>query len=157
MSSKIVHLGGNPNLENKDHVSLIKYLTKQFEQLSVSSLLEDGTKNIINDQVINGVQIRFQKVFDLPFKDMRKLIDVGKKEIKNGIVIIYAINDNKVGLAAGVTKKLEDLFDAVKIVKAGSEIIGGKGGGGRNDFAQAGGTMPEKIEDSFECIKKLIN
>ena len=88
---------------------------------------------------------------------MRKLIDEGKKAIGEGIVIIYAINDNKVGLAVGVTKILESKFDAVKIVRAGSEIIGGKGGGGRIEFAQAGGTLSDKIEESFENIKKLIN
>ena len=85
------------------------------------------------------------------------MIDVGKKEIGEGLVIIYAVNDNKVGLAVGVTKTLESKFDAVKIVRAGSEIIGGKGGGGRADFAQAGGTLPDKIQESFENIKKLIN
>ena len=85
------------------------------------------------------------------------MIDEGKKEIGEGLIIIYAINDNKVGLAVGVTKTLESKFDAVKIVRAGSEIIGGKGGGGRTDFAQAGGTLPDKIQESFESIKKLIN
>ena len=104
-----------------------------------------------------GFKVRFQNILDLPFKDLRKLIDEGKKEIGEGLVIIYAINDNKVGLAVGVTKKLESKFDAVKIVRAGSEIIGGKGGGGRADFAQAGGTLPDKIQESFESIKKLIN
>ena len=85
------------------------------------------------------------------------MIDEGKKEIGEGLVIIYAINDSKVGLAVGVTKTLESKFDAVKIVRAGSEVIGGKGGGGRVDFAQAGGILPEKIHESFESIKKLIN
>ena len=157
LSDKIVKLGGKPNVENKDYPSLIKDLNKQFEQLSVGLILKDKTKNTINDQVINGIQIRFQKILDLPFKDLRKLIDKGKKEIKEGIIIIYSINENKVGLAVGVTKALLDKFDAVKIAKVGSEIIGGKGGGGRNDFAQAGGTLSDKIEESFESIKKLIN
>ena len=150
-------MGGKPSFENKEHTSLIKDLNKQFEQLSVGLILKDKTKNIINDQVINGKKIRFQKVLELPFKDLRKLIDEGKKEIKEGIIIIYAINEDKVGLAVGVTKTLVDKFDAVKIVRVGSEIIGGKGGGGRNDFAQAGGTFVDKIEESFESIKKLIN
>ena len=157
LTSKIIELGGKPNLQNNDQVALIKDLNKQFDQLSVGSILKDKTKNKINDQVINGVKVRFQNILDLPFKDLRKLIDEGKKEIGEGLVIIYAINDNKVGLAVGVTKKLESKFDAVKIVRAGSEIIGGKGGGGRADFAQAGGTLPEKIQESFESIKKLIN
>ena len=157
IATKITQLGGKPNLQNNDQVGLIKDLNRQFDQLSVGSILKDKTKNKINDQVINGIKIRFQNILDLPFKDLRKLIDEGKKEIGEGLVIIYAINDNKVGLAVGVTKKLESKFDAVKIVRAGSEIIGGKGGGGRADFAQAGGTLPDKIEESFEIIKKLIN
>ncbi|MDA7769922.1 alanine--tRNA ligase [Candidatus Pelagibacter sp.] len=157
LETKIIKLGGKPNLQNNDQVALIKDLNRQFDQLSVSSILKDKEKNKINDQIINGFKVRFQNIVDLPFKDLRMLIDEGKKEIGEGLVIIYAINDNKVGLAVGVTKTLEDKFDAVKIVRAGSEVIGGKGGGGRVDFAQAGGTLPNKIEQSFENIKKLIN
>ncbi|WP_415290864.1 alanine--tRNA ligase [Candidatus Pelagibacter sp. Uisw_136] len=157
LETKIIKLGGKPNLQSSDQVALIKDLNRQFDQLSVSSILKDKEKNKINDQIINGFKVRFQNIVDLPFKDLRKLIDEGKKEIGEGLVIIYAINDNKVGLAVGVTKTLEDKFDAVKIVRAGSEVIGGKGGGGRADFAQAGGTLPDKIEQSFENIKKLIN
>jgi len=157
LETKIIKLGGKPNLQNSDQVALIKDLNRQFDQLSVSSILKDKEKNKINDQIINGFKVRFQNIIDLPFKDLRKLIDEGKKEIGEGLVIIYAINDNKVGLAVGVTKTLEGKFDAVKIVRAGSEVIGGKGGGGRTDFAQAGGTLPNKIEESFENIKKLIN
>ena len=155
LTSKIIQLGGKPNLQNNDQAALIKDLNKQFDQLSVSSILKDKTKNKINDQVINGIQVRFQNISDLPFKDLRKLIDEGKKEIGEGLIIIYAINDNKVGLAVGVTKTLLSKFDAVKIVRAGSEIIGGKGGGGRADFAQAGGTLPDKIQESFQNIKKI--
>jgi len=157
LETKIIKLGGKPNLQNSDQVALIKDLNRQFDQLSVSSILKDKEKNKINDQTINGFKVRFQNIIDLPFKDLRKLIDEGKKEIGEGLVIIYAINDNKVGLAVGVTKTLEGKFDAVKIVRAGSDVIGGKGGGGRADFAQAGGTLPDKIEESFENIKKLIN
>jgi len=157
LASKIIELGGKPNMENNDQISLIKDLNRQLNQLLVGSILKDKKKNKINDQVINGVKVRFQNILDLPFKDLRKLIDEGKKEIGEGLIIIYAINDNKVGLAVGVTKTLEGKFDAVKIVRAGSEIIGGKGGGGRADFAQAGGTLPDKIQESFENIKKLIN
>jgi len=157
LTSKIIEFGEKPDLKNNNQVSLIKDLNNQFDQLSVGLILKDKTKNKINDHVINGIKVRFQNILDLPFKELRKLIDEGKKEIGEGLVIIYAINDNKVGLAVGVTKTLESKFDAVKIVRAGSEIIGGKGGGGRADFAQAGGTQPDKIQESFENIKKLIN
>ena len=157
LTTKIIQLGGKPNLQNNDQISLLKDLNRQFDELSDGSILQDKKKNKINDQIINGVKVRFQNIQDLPFKDLRKLVDIGKKEIGEGLIIIYAINDNKVGLAVGVTKKLENRFDAVKIVRIGSEIIGGKGGGGRVDFAQAGGTLPDKIQESFENIKRLIN
>ena len=52
--------------------------------------------------------------------------------------------------------KLKEKYDAVKFAKAGSEIIGGKGGGGRSDFAQAGGLEINKIDEAFEKIKSLI-
>ena len=85
------------------------------------------------------------------------MIDSGKKELNSGVVVVYAIKDNKIGLAVGVTQELSKKIDAVNLVKIGSEIIGGKGGGGRADFAQAGGFIVEKINESFEKIKSLIN
>ena len=71
-------------------------------------------------------------------------------------MIVCASKDDKVGIAVGVTEKLIDKFDAVQFVKVGSEIIGGKGGGGRKDFAQAGGQDQSKIEEAFEKLKTLI-
>ena len=69
---------------------------------------------------------------------------------------LEASKDEKVGLAVGVTEKLTNKYDAVKFAKIGSEIIGGKGGGGRKDFAQAGGQDKNKIDEAFEKIKSLI-
>ena len=63
---------------------------------------------------------------------------------------------HSVGIAVGVTESLTGKYDAVEFVKIGSEIIGGKGGGGRNDFAQAGGQDKSKIENAFKEIKSLI-
>jgi len=157
LSNKIIKLGGKPILDNKNQTLVIKDLSRQFEKLSVGLILKDKSKNIIKDENVNNIKVRFQKVLELPFKDLRKLIDDGKKDLKEGIIIVYAVNENKVGLAVGVTKGLENKFDAVKLIKTGSEIIGGKGGGGRADFAQAGGILENKIQDSFESIKKLIN
>ena len=102
------------------------------------------------------MSIRFQKVQDLPPKDLRKLVDKGKKDLAEGVVIVFAVKDNKVGLAVGVTDTLTSKYDAVEFVKVGSEIVGGKGGGGRKDFAQAGGQDQSKIEEAFEKLKSLI-
>tara|TARA_Y100000590_G_scaffold17044_1_gene20466 strand:- start:546 stop:2216 length:1671 start_codon:yes stop_codon:yes gene_type:complete len=156
LSEKIIKLGGKPKLGNKDHKILIKELSKQLEQLNVKSVLEDKSKNIIKDEKINGVNVRFQKIEDLPPKDLRKLVDIGKKEIVEGVIIVFASKDEKVGLAVGITEKLTDKYDAVKFAKIGSEIIDGKGGGGRRDFAQAGGQNSNKIEEAFQKLKDLI-
>ena len=156
LSEQIIKLGEKPNLDNEDQKGLIKELSKQLEQLSIKSILNDKSKNIINDEIINGVKIRLQKVEDLPPKDLRKLVDNGKKELTEGIVVVFASKDEKVGLAVGVTQNLIDKYDAVKFAKAGSEIIGGKGGGGRKDFAQAGGQDMSKIDEAIEKIKSLV-
>ncbi len=156
LSKQIIKLGGKPNLENEDNKILIKELSKQLEQLKFSSILENNSKNIIQDLKINNTNVRFQKVDDLPPKELRKLVDTGKKELKTGIVIVFASLEDKVGLAVGITDELIDKYDAVTFAKTGSKIIGGKGGGGRKDFAQAGGQFKDKIDEAFEKIKTLI-
>ena len=118
--------------------------------------MKDKSKNIVNDEVLNGVKVRFQKIIDLPPKDLRKIVDEGKKQLEEGIIIVSATKDEKIGLAIGVTEKLTEKYNAVELVKTASSVIGGKGGGGRKDFAQAGGIYSDKIEDAFESIKSLI-
>ena len=156
LTKQIIELGGKPNIDQSDQKLLIKNLTKQLETLSVKVILNDKTKNQIKDEEIKGTKIRFQKVDGLPPKELRKLVDDGKKQLGEGIVVVFANKDEKVGVAVGVTNKLTDKFDAVEFVKLSSEIIGGQGGGGRKDFAQAGGQDPNKINEAFEKIKSLI-
>ena len=156
LSSQIIKLGDKPNLDNKDQKGLIKDLSKQLEQLNVQNILKDKSKNKIKDEKINGINVRFQTVEGLPPKDLRKLVDQGKKDLVEGLIIVFASQDNKVGLAIGITEKLTTKYDAVKFAKLGSEITGGKGGGGRKDFAQAGGQDVSKIGEALKRIKELI-
>ena len=156
LSSQIIDLGGKPSLDQSDQKLLIKNLTKQLDTLLVKSILNDKTKNEIKDEEIKGIKIRFQNVEGLPPKELRKLVDDGKKELGDGIVVVFASKDDKVGVAVGITSKLIKKYDAVKFVKLSSEIIGGQGGGGRKDFAQAGGQNQSKINEAFNIIKSLI-
>ena len=156
LTKQIISLGGKPTVDQTDQKSLIKNLTKQLDTLSVKSILNDKTKNKIKDEEIKGIKIRFQNVDGLPPKELRKLVDNGKKDLGEGIVVVFASKDDKVGVAVGITDKLTNKFDAVKFVKLSSEIIGGQGGGGRKDFAQAGGQDQSKINEAFEKIKSLI-
>ena len=87
LSQQIIQLGGKPSIEETDQKSLIKNLSRQLETILVNSILQDKSKNIINNEEINGVKLRLQKVEGLPPKELRRLVDEGKKELKEGIVI----------------------------------------------------------------------
>ena len=101
--------------------------------------------------------IREQILKDFPPKELRGIIDQGKKDIKSGIIVCISTFEDKVGLAVGISQDLTSKYDAVDLVKIASTILGGKGGGGRKDFAQAGGVDKNKIEDAFKGIFKKIN
>ena len=134
----------------------VKKLTKQIDQLNIKIILKDKNKNKIKDISAKGIKIRYQLVIGFPSKELRSLIDQGKKDLGEGIVVAYSVVDNKVGIAVGVTSALTKKYNAVELVKLGSKLIGGTGGGGRPDFAQSGGNQIDFIEKSFEAIKKSI-
>ena len=144
------------DLINLSDVEQIKKLTKQLEIINIKNILKDNRKNKINDKVINGINVRYQVLEDYPSKELKTLIDKGKQDLKTGIVIVYTIIENRVGIAIGVTEELSKKYDAVEFVKIGSSVIGGKGGGGRKDFAQAGGVDKNKITESFNKIIEKI-
>ena len=140
----------------------LKVLTKQFKEASIKFVLDDKDLNQIEDMEVNGIKVRFQKIYNYPTSLLRNVIDHGKKEIVSGVVVSYAIEHNddkttsKIGIGVGLTKDLTKKFNAIDLVKEASIILGGKGGGGRKDFAQAGGIHENKIYDSFQKIKSLI-
>jgi len=153
IKNQIKSLGGEFDKTEHD----LSKLKKHYEKLLINSILADKNKNLIKDEIVNKIKIRFQKVNDLPTKELRTIIDQGKKELKEGIVIAYAIQEQKLGIAIGITRELSKKISALDLVKIGSSILGGKGGGGRDDFAQAGGEKIERIEESYkEILKKLI-
>ena len=80
-----------------------------------------------------------------------------RKKLSLELVICISTFEDKVGVAVGVSKDLTSKYDAVNLVKIASETLGGKGGGGRKDFAQAGGVDKDKIEKAFKEISKTIN
>src|SRR4029079_3930083 len=88
----------------------------------------------------SGVKLFVRKVEGLNPKDLRSLVDEGKKQVGSGVVVIAGVTaDGKANLAVGVTSDMTAANNAVELVKLGAEALGGKGGGGRPDFAQAGG------------------
>ena len=148
----------NPDFkENLDLSENLKNLNKQLSKVRIEIIKKDKSKNIVKDKKIGNILIREQILKDFPPKELRKVIDEGKKDIKSGIVISISIFEDKVGLAVGVSKDLTSKYDAVVLAKAASVILGGTGGGGRKDFAQAGGVDKSKIEEAFKEISKKIS
>ena len=144
----------------KDNIDLsenLKNLNKQLNRIKIENIKKDKNKNIIKDKKVGSMVIREQILKDFPPKELRSIIDQGKKDIKSGVIISISIFEDKVGLAVGVSQDLTLKYDAVNLVKIGSEILGGKGGGGRKDFAQAGGANVDNIEEVFKVLVKKIN
>jgi len=135
----------------------LKNLIKQIDQIKIKNIINNKTKNVIKDKKIGNFILRHQVITDLPSKELRNIVDQGKKEINEGVILAFSIFEGKVGVAVGVTKKLIEKFDAVTLVKQAAEILGGKGGGGRTDFAQAGGEDQNKIDEVFETLSKKIS
>ena len=157
LQKNIKNLGVKPiDISNLTPSEQMKKLNKQMDQINIKLILQDKNLNEIKDRIIKGIKIRYQLIKGFPSKELRSLIDQGKKDLKKGIVVVYTIVDEKVGVAVGVTNDFTKKYNAVELVKLGSTVIGGTGGGGRNDFAQAGGNLPEKIEESFQKIIEKI-
>jgi alanyl-tRNA synthetase len=135
----------------------LKNLNKQLNQIKIKHIINDKTKNIINDNKIADFIFRYQTIHDLPSKELRAIVDAGKKEIKKGVLIVFSIFEGKVGVSIGVTSDLTDKFDAVELVKEAAVILEGKGGGGRKDFAQAGGVNQDKVDDAYKKVLKKIS
>ncbi len=92
-----------------------------------------------------------------PGKDLKGLADDAKAKLGSGVVAFVAVADGKASLVVGVTDDLKDKINAVDLVKIGAEQLGGKGGGGRPDMAQAGGPDGTKANDALAAIEKRLS
>ena len=144
----------NNDLSNTEN---LKNLSKQLDQANLKDIIADKSKNIIKDNKISDFIFRYQTIKNLPSKELRTIIDSGKKDINRGVLIAFSVLDGKVGVSVGITKDLTEKFDAVELVKIAASVLGGKGGGGRKDFAQAGGVDETKVEDAYKAVLRKIS
>ncbi|WP_173087995.1 alanine--tRNA ligase [Devosia sp. 1635] len=108
-------------------------------------------------EAINGTPFIGRIVDGLQPKDLRGLVDQTKKQVGSGVVAIIGLaEDGKAGLAVGITEDLIGKASAVDLVRAGSAAMGGQGGGGRPDMAQAGGPDGSKAEEALAAIRALL-
>jgi len=89
-------------------------------------------------------------------KDLRGLVDDARTQMGSGVAVFIGVNDGKAALAVGLTDDLKARLSAVELVRAGAAAVGGKGGGGRPDFAQAGGPDGAKAEAALDAIREAL-
>jgi alanyl-tRNA synthetase len=108
-------------------------------------------------RTIGNVKLLARAVTGIEMKDLKSLADEGKKQVGSGVVAFVSVNDEgKAGVVVGVTSDLTGRFNAVDLVKKGAEALGGKGGGGRPDMAQAGGPDGARAGAALDAIAAAL-
>jgi alanyl-tRNA synthetase len=107
-------------------------------------------------QEIGGVKLLGRVFADVPAKELRSMVDDAKKKLGSGVVAFVTTEGGKASLAVGVTADLTNRYDAVELVRQGAAELGGQGGGGRRDMAQAGGPDGSGAQAALDAIAKSI-
>ncbi|MFZ1152589.1 MAG: alanine--tRNA ligase [Xanthobacteraceae bacterium] len=106
---------------------------------------------------VGDVKLMARAVEGIELKDLRSLADDGKKKLGSGVVAIVGVSaDGKAGIVVGVTNDLVTRFNAIDLARKGAEALGGKGGGGRPDMAQAGGPDGSKAQAAIAAIEAAL-
>ena len=114
----------------------------------------DGESDLAKE--VGGIQFAGRKLDGVPAKELKPMADDLKKRLGSGIVAVVSVADGKASLVVGVTDDLTERFDAVEFVRVGAAALGGKGGGGRADMAQAGGPDASAAEAALASIEGAI-
>jgi alanyl-tRNA synthetase len=106
---------------------------------------------------VGDIKLLARSVSGIDIKDLKSLVDEGKKQVGSGIVAIVGVTgDGKAGIVVGVTPDLTARYSAVDLVRKGAEVLGGKGGGGRPDMAQAGGPDGSKADAALAAVEAAL-
>ena len=105
---------------------------------------------------VGGVKFTPRLLDGMPAKDLKNLADDIKKQVGSGVVALVSVAEGKASLVVGVTDDLIERFDAVELVRAGSAELGGKGGGGRANMAQAGGPEGAGAQAALDAIEAAL-
>jgi alanyl-tRNA synthetase len=126
-------------------------LEKELQQLKTKLAGNRGDELTAQAVDVQGVKVLAARIEHADAKLLRETVDRLKAKLGSAVVVLSAVEDGKVRLAAGVTPDRTDRLKAGEVVSAVAEQVGGKGGG-RPDFAQAGGTQPEKLEAALASV-----
>ncbi|MBD3838735.1 DHHA1 domain-containing protein, partial [Brevundimonas sp.] len=133
-----------------------KTLANEVAQLRRELAMGGGASGGPEVSEINGMKFVPQVVSGVTGKDLPGIVDELKEKVGSGVILVVADAGGKAAVAAGVTKDLTDKVSAVDLVKAAAQALGGKGGGGRPDMAQAGGADPSKADEAVAAVKSFL-
>ena len=137
--------------------SLLEERKKQEQEIfNLKKALASGKSSSDETETINGVKFVGKLVSGAHPKELKAFVDDIMQNLGSGIVVLCSDKDDKASVVVGVSKDLTAKYNAVDLVRAASAVVGGQGGGGRPDMAQAGGSDASKINDAIAKIKAMI-
>lgn len=161
--SRVHDMAGILKSSPADVVARVKSLADEKKKLEqeISTLrrqLATGGAGSANDDVkdVGGVKYLAKILPGFPAKDLKPMADDLKKKIGSGVIALIATEDDKASIVVGVTADLTGRISAVELVKIGAEALGGSGGGGRPDMAQAGGPNAAAANGAADAIEKKL-
>ena len=119
-------------------------------------LAAGGVAEAVEIKDVKGIKFSPRVLDGMPPKDLKGLADDVKSRLGSGVVALVTVNEGRASLVVGVTDDLTDRLDAVELVRAGSTALGGRGGGGRADMAQAGGPEGAKATSALKAIEAAL-
>ena len=128
-------------------------LERQVNELQ-KKLATGGTASEIEE--INGVKLAARNLGEVPARDLKGLADAIGKQIESGVVALVSTAEGKASIVVGVSADLTGRFNAVELVRVASAAVGGKGGGGRPDLAQAGGPDGQNADAALAAIRAAM-
>ena len=132
-----------------------RHLEREVENLK-SKLATGGGRDLLDEtEVVNGIELLVARLDSAGFKALRGAADQLKNRLGSGVVVLGSVEAGKVCLVAGVTKDLTGRLNAGKLIKPIAECVGGSGGG-RPDFAQAGGNLPDKLDEALALVRTVL-
>ena len=143
--------------QNSDLTNNIKELKKLLDQKKQNKNKETSSQNIVVE-LINDINFVYLVAENYPTKILKQFIDDQKNKYQQKCAsLIISQNSDKLSIVLGVTEDLTSDFDSAKVIQEVSKILGGKGGGGRKDMAQAGGASLDNIDQAIEKIKSNLS
>ena len=135
-----------------------KKLERELSRFRQSLALGGGETKDSGERAkdVAGIKFSGRVLTGMPAKELRGMVDAAKQKLGSGVVAFVAVNEGKVALIIGVTNDLTERFSAIDLVRVGAAAVGGKGGGGRPDMAQAGGPNGDNADGALAAIEEAI-